>query len=127
MGLRRCPGRCESSRRATATRRSLAMAFPRREFRFLTTRCHGGTGSSSILTNSELRKTGHPTILAGDFNVVPSDFDIYSTRSYADNALLQAELRDAYANLLKRGWTDALRMKHPKEPMFTFRYYLRNR
>lgn len=75
----------------------------------------------------ELWNADHPVILAGDFNVVPSDFDIYSTRSYLDNALLQPQARDAYARLLAQGWTDALRKKHPKEPMFTFWDYRRNR
>jgi exodeoxyribonuclease-3 len=75
----------------------------------------------------ELWKTGHPVILAGDFNVVPTDADIYSARSYADNALLQAGPREAYARLLKQGWTDALRTMHPKEPMYTFWDYRRNR
>ena len=74
-----------------------------------------------------LWNTGHPAILAGDFNVVPSDFDIYSTRSYLDNALLQATPRQAYARLLEQGWTDVLRHKHPTEPMYTFWDYRRNR
>lgn len=75
----------------------------------------------------ELWKTGHPAVLAGDFNVVPTDFDVYSTKSYADNALFQAEPRAAYARLLQQGWTDALRKLHPKEPMYTFWDYRRNR
>ena len=65
--------------------------------------------------------------MAGDFNVVPSDFDIYSTRSYLDNALLQPAPLEAYARLLEQGWTDALRHLHPTEPMFTFWDYRRNR
>src|SRR3978361_1396740 len=50
-----------------------------------------------------------PAILAGDFNVVPTDFDIYATRSFKDNALLQPAPRAAYAQLIGMGWTDALR------------------
>lgn len=76
---------------------------------------------------ADLLKTGHSVIMAGDFNVVPTDFDIYSTRSFVDNALLQAEPREAYAKLLKQGWTDAVRTKHPKAPMYTFWDYRRNR
>lgn len=68
-----------------------------------------------------------PAILAGDYNVVPTDFDIYATRSFKDNALLQPAPRAAYANLLADGWTDALRTLHPVDPMFTFWSYLRNR
>lgn len=76
---------------------------------------------------SHLWKTGHPVILAGDYNVVPTDFDIYATRSFADNALLQAEPRAAIARLLKQGWTDAVRKQHPTQPMYTFWNYRRNR
>lgn len=76
---------------------------------------------------ADLLETGHPVILAGDFNVVPTDFDIYSTRSFMDNALVQAEPREAYARLLKQGWTDAVRTMHPKAPMYTFWDYRRNR
>jgi exodeoxyribonuclease-3 len=68
-----------------------------------------------------------PVILAGDYNVVPTDFDIYATRSFKDNALLQPAPRAAYAKLLTAGWTDALRTLHPDDPMFTFWSYLRNR
>ena len=68
-----------------------------------------------------------PAVLAGDFNVVPTDFDIYSLRSFADNALVQPEPRTAFAQLIDMGWTDAIRSLHPDDPMFTFWSYLRNR
>lgn len=68
-----------------------------------------------------------PAILAGDFNVVPTDFDIYATTSYADNALLQPESREAFRRLIAQGWTDAIRTLHPGEPMFTFWDYKRRR
>ena len=68
-----------------------------------------------------------PAVLAGDFNVVPTDFDIYSLRSFADNALVQPEPRAAFAQLVDMGWTDAIRSLHPDDPMFTFWSYLRNR
>ena len=76
---------------------------------------------------AELWKTGHPVALMGDYNVVPTDADIYSPKTWLDNALLQAEPRAAYARLLKQGWTDALRQLHPSEPMYTFWDYRRNR
>lgn len=50
--------------------------------------------------------------IADDYNVVPTDFDIYATRSFKDNALLQPAPRAAYAKLLASGWTDALRYLH---------------
>lgn len=68
----------------------------------------------------------HPAVLAGDFNVVPTDFDIYNPKSWRRDALLQPESREAYARLLKQGWTDSLRALHPEEPMFTFWDYFRN-
>ncbi|VWX60918.1 Exodeoxyribonuclease-3 [Burkholderiales bacterium 8X] len=74
-----------------------------------------------------LEKTGHPVVLAGDYNVVPTDADIYATRSFADNALLQPAARAAYAKLLRRGWTDALKARHPDKPPYTFWSYMRNR
>lgn len=74
-----------------------------------------------------LREAGVPVVLAGDYNVVPTDGDIYATRSYAGNALLQPEVRDAYRRLLDQGWTDALRSLHPDDPMFTFWAYERDR
>ena len=68
-----------------------------------------------------------PVILAGDFNVVPTDRDIYSTRSWADDALLQPESRAAFQRLLDQGWTDAIRAIHPDAPVYTFWDYMRNR
>ena len=76
---------------------------------------------------AELYGTGLPVILAGDYNVVPTPLDIYETRSYDDNALLQPEPRAAYQRLLDQGWTDALRRKHPKQQVFTFWDYMRKR
>src|SRR5678816_2055777 len=60
-----------------------------------------------------LLKERVPVILIGDYNVVPTDRDIYPTRSYDDNALLQPAPRAAYQRLLKQGWTDAIRKLHP--------------
>jgi exodeoxyribonuclease-3 len=77
---------------------------------------------AQTLLDSEL-----PVVMAGDYNVVPTDFDIYSTRSWLKDALLQPESRAAYARLLSQGWTDAIRQRHPDEPMYTFWDYLRQR
>jgi exodeoxyribonuclease-3 len=68
-----------------------------------------------------------PVVLAGDYNVVPTDRDIYSTRSWADDALLQPESRAAFRLLLDQGWTDAIRAIHPDAPIYTFWDYMRNR
>ena len=73
-----------------------------------------------------LAESGHPVVLAGDYNVVPTDADIYATRSWAKNALLQPGPRAAYRRLLAQGWTDAIRALHPDERIYTFWDYLRN-
>ena len=77
----------------------------------------------------ELYAADVPVVLAGDFNVVPTDFDIYRSKfnSYADNALVQPQSRAAFARLLDQGWTDAIRAQHPDAPMYTFWDYMRNR
>ena len=66
-------------------------------------------------------------MLAGDYNVVPTDDDIYNPTTWLDNALLQSEPRAAYARLLQQGWTDAIRRHHPTERIYTFWDYRRNR
>lgn len=74
-----------------------------------------------------LRKTGAPIVLAGDYNVAPTDLDIYPTKSWDDDALIQPESRAAYRRLLGRSWTDALRHLHPDERIYTFWHYRRMR
>ena len=74
-----------------------------------------------------LIKAQVPAVLAGDYNVVPTEFDIYPTRSWRDDALVQPQPRAAYARLLKQGWTDALRTLHPDAPIYTFWHYMRQR
>ena len=76
---------------------------------------------------ADLLATGAPVVLAGDYNVVPGDLDIYRTKSWDRDALLQPESRAAYGRLLSQGWTDAVRALHPEEPMYTFWDYKRNR
>ena len=75
----------------------------------------------------KLHASGAPVILAGDFNVVPTDRDIYPTKSWDDDALLQPESRAAFQRLIKQGWTDAIRKVHPDETIYTFWDYKRNR
>src|SRR5215472_1834252 len=68
-----------------------------------------------------------PVVLAGDYNVAPTAFDIYPTRSWDKDALIQPKSRAAFASLVAQGWTDAIRNVHPSKPMFTFWDYKRNR
>ena len=74
----------------------------------------------------ELLALRRPVILAGDYNVVPTDFDIYNPKSWRKDALLQPASRAAYQRLLDQGWLDALRARHPGEPVYTFWDYFRN-
>jgi exodeoxyribonuclease-3 len=74
-----------------------------------------------------LYATGLPVCLAGDYNVVPTDTDIYPSKSWAKDALLQPASRAAYQRLLDQGWTDALRARHPTGPLYTFWDYKRDR
>ena len=74
-----------------------------------------------------LRRTGAPVVLAGDFNVAPTELDIYPTRSWDKDALIQPESRAAFRRLLGRSWTDALRHLHPGERLYTFWDYKRQR
>jgi exodeoxyribonuclease-3 len=68
-----------------------------------------------------------PVVLAGDYNVVPTDgvADIYNTHSWLNDALLQPESREAFRRLLAQGWTDAIAKQHPGEPVYTFWDYFR--
>lgn len=74
-----------------------------------------------------LLDTKLPVVLAGDYNIVPEARDIYETRSYDDNALVQPESRAAFRQLLDQGWLDALRKIHPDGPLYTFWDYRRQR
>ncbi len=76
---------------------------------------------------ADLLATGAPIALAGDFNVVPTAFDIYKSKSWDRNALLQPESRAALRRLVEQGWTDSVRTLHPDAPMYSFWDYLRER
>jgi exodeoxyribonuclease-3 len=73
----------------------------------------------------ELYVAGVPVVLAGDYNVVPTDRDIYAVRSYVDDALLQPAPRAQFQKLLRQGWRDALRALHPDAALYTYWSYLR--
>jgi exodeoxyribonuclease-3 len=72
-----------------------------------------------------LRDAGIPVVIAGDFNVMPTDIDVYKPERWLDDALFAPEVRQAYANLLGQGWIDALRTLHPDERIYTFWKYFR--
>jgi exodeoxyribonuclease-3 len=74
-----------------------------------------------------LIETGAPVVLAGDYNVIPTDLDALHPQSWVKDALFQPESKQAYAELLAQGWTDAVRHLHPKAQVFTFWDYLYHR
>jgi exodeoxyribonuclease-3 len=73
-----------------------------------------------------LLDSGHPTVLAGDYNVMPTDLDVYKPERWVDDALFRPEVKDAYRRLVEQGWTDALRHLDPNERIYTFWDYFRN-
>jgi exodeoxyribonuclease-3 len=76
---------------------------------------------------ASLLAAGVPAVLAGDYNVAPEPRDVYPTRSYDDNALVQPQSRAAFHRLVEQGWTDALRKRAPAQTIYTFWDYRRNR
>ncbi|WP_127124746.1 exodeoxyribonuclease III [Pseudoflavitalea rhizosphaerae] len=74
----------------------------------------------------KLLKEDIPVILAGDYNVIPTEMDVYKPESWTKDALFFPESREAYAKLVAQGWTDALRKMHPGEKIYTFWDYFRN-
>ena len=73
-----------------------------------------------------LLASGAPVVLAGDYNVMPTDLDVYKPERWRDDALFRPEVRKAYALIVRQGWTDALRKLHPGERIYTFWDYFRN-
>ena len=67
-----------------------------------------------------LIRSDKPVVLAGDFNVVPSNFDIYNAWAWRFDAVVQPESRDAYRRLLEQGWIDSTRHLHPDKRIYTF-------
>lgn len=80
-----------------------------------------------LLTHAaELIDSGAPAVLAGDYNVIPTELDVYKPESWVDDALFLPEVRAAYQQLLEQGWTDSLRQLYPDEKIYTFWDYFRN-
>lgn len=79
-----------------------------------------------IAHGQSLLEQGAPVILTGDFNVIPTELDVYKPERWLDDALFRPETRDAFRRLIAQGWTDALRTLHPDETLYTFWDYFRN-
>lgn len=69
---------------------------------------------------------GTPAILTGDFNIIPTELDVYKPESWVDDALFKPEVRDAFKALQNQGWTDAIRQLHPTDKIYTYYDYFRN-
>jgi exodeoxyribonuclease-3 len=75
---------------------------------------------------AELRLSGAPVVLAGDYNVIPTEADVYKPERWVDDALFRIEVREAFAHLIKHGWVDSVRATHPDERIYTYWDYFRN-
>ena len=73
-----------------------------------------------------LMDTGAKVVLAGDFNVIPTELDAYKAERWVNDALFRAETREAFERLMAQGWCDSLRSTHPDERIYTFWDYFRN-
>jgi exodeoxyribonuclease-3 len=65
-------------------------------------------------------------VLAGDYNVIPTERDVYKPERWVNDALFRVETRAAFARLMQQGWTDAIRTLHPAAQIYTFWDYFRN-
>ena len=67
-----------------------------------------------------------PVALAGDYNVIPTDLDVYNPERWRGDALFRPEVTAAFQSLTAQGWTDALRKMYPVTRVCTFWDYVRN-
>lgn len=75
---------------------------------------------------AQLLKKDIPVVLTGDYNVMPTEKDVYKPERWVDDALFRPEVRQAFHNLVAQGWTDAIRKLYPEETIYTFWDYFRN-
>jgi len=75
---------------------------------------------------ASLFDSGKPVVLTGDYNVMPTEKDVYKPEKWVDDALFRPEVRAAFRTLVAQGWTDAVRHLHPSETIYTFWDYFRN-
>jgi exodeoxyribonuclease-3 len=79
-----------------------------------------------IARGTELIGKKEPVVLAGDYNVMPTDIDVYKPERWLTDALFRPESRAAFHKLMEQGWTDAIRHLHPDEVIYTFWDYFRD-
>jgi exodeoxyribonuclease-3 len=76
--------------------------------------------------SAELLASGEPVVLTGDFNVIPTEFDVYKPERWDNDALFRPEVRSAFNKIVDQGWMDALRKMYPDKVIYTFWDYFRN-
>lgn len=79
-----------------------------------------------ILHAAELLHSATPVVLTGDYNVIPTENDVYKPERWVDDALFRPESRAAFHKLVAQGWTDALRKLYPTEVIYTYWDFFRN-
>jgi exodeoxyribonuclease-3 len=75
---------------------------------------------------ADLLASGVPVVLAGDYNVMPTELDVYKPERWVNDALFRPEVRSAFKRLEAQGWTDAIRKLYPNDIIYTFWDYFRN-
>jgi exodeoxyribonuclease III len=75
---------------------------------------------------AQLLASKQPVVLTGDYNVMPTELDVYKPERWVDDALFRPETRAAFKKLVDQGWTDAIRKLYPEEKIYTFWDYFRN-
>ena len=75
---------------------------------------------------ADLAASREPVVLAGDYNVIPTERDVYKPERWVNDALFRVEVRDAFTRLSQQGWTDAIRVRHPDEIIYTFWDFFRD-
>src|ERR1700760_461233 len=79
-----------------------------------------------MLHADQLLASREPVVLCGDFNIIPTEADVYKPERWVDDALFRPEVRAQYARLLDAGWVDSIRRMHPGATIYTFWDYFRN-
>jgi exodeoxyribonuclease III len=75
---------------------------------------------------AQLAASTEPVVLAGDYNVIPTERDVYKPERWVNDALFRIEVREAFTRLIQQGWTDAIRVRHPDEVIYTFWDFFRD-
>lgn len=79
-----------------------------------------------LVKTLKLLSLKEPVVLAGDFNIIPEEIDVYKPERWLKDALFRQEVRSIFKTLIEQGWTDAMRKLHPEETIYTFWDYFRN-